>query len=114
MLVLVCGGSKYKAKATLFQKLDEIHETTPISLIINGGAKGADFFSSQWANNHNIPLQVFKANWKELGQQAVFTLNHDMLNDGKPDMVLAFPGGDVTHHMVELAKDCGVKVEIIL
>ena len=110
MRVLVCGGSAFKDKKSLYRKLDEVHENGHISLIINGGARGADYFSSQWAKERNVPLRIFKADWKNLGQKAVFALNNDMLSEAQPDVVIAFPGGDVTEDMIRMANSAGVKV----
>lgn len=39
--------------------------------------------------------------------------NQRMLDDGKPDRVLAFPGGRGTANMVKLAKAAGVPVHEI-
>jgi hypothetical protein len=36
-----------------------------------------------------------------------------MLDEGKPDLVLAFPGGRGTRNMVGQAKRAGVPVEIV-
>ena len=33
-----------------------------------------------------------------------------MLTDHKPDLVVAFPGGSGTRHMVEIAQKTGVEV----
>ena len=45
MKVLVCGGSRYKGKEAIFACLDELHATTKVMLVINGGARGADSFA---------------------------------------------------------------------
>ena len=36
--------------------------------------------------------------------------NRRMLIEGKPDLVLAFPGGKGTANMVEISRKAGVKV----
>lgn len=36
--------------------------------------------------------------------------NKQMLNEGKPDLVVAFPGGSGTAHMVKIAKAVGIMV----
>jgi hypothetical protein len=110
MRVLVCGGSRFKDKDALYRELDEVHENGPISLIINGGARGADYFASQWAKERDVPLRVFKADWKNLGQKAVFALNNDMLKESQPGLVIAFPGGDVTKDMIQIAISVGIEI----
>ncbi|CAQ71564.1 conserved hypothetical protein [Cupriavidus taiwanensis LMG 19424] len=38
--------------------------------------------------------------------------NHRMLREGKPELVLAFPGHTSTANMIEIARDAGVKVVV--
>lgn len=98
----------------MYRTLDELHANEGISLIINGGARGADYLSSRWAKEHDIPLKTFKADWKTHGQVSVFVLNEGMLSESTPDMVLAFPGGDVTEDLVRQAKRNGIEVTRVL
>ena len=53
---------------------------------------------------------AFPAEWKKHGKAAGPIRNRKMLQDGKPDLVLAFPGGRGTANMVELATDAGIRV----
>ncbi len=46
MIVLVCGGRDYRNKDLLFQKLSDFHLHATITLLINGGATGADTLST--------------------------------------------------------------------
>ncbi len=112
MRVLVCGGSSYRDKAAVFNELDRLHDDQSISLVINGGARGADYYASQWAKDRGVALSVFKADWQELGGRAVFQLNDEMLSEAPPDLVLAFPGGDVTADMIDKAEKAGIRVVI--
>jgi hypothetical protein len=48
---------------------------TKKGLIINGGARGADYLSSQWTKERDIPLKAFKADWKTHGQDSDYILN---------------------------------------
>ena len=110
MKVLVCGGCRFKDKEALYRHLDALHAEVPLALVMNGGARGADYFASQWARERCIQLKVFRADWKNHGDEAVMKLNHLMLETGQPDLILAFPGGPVTEHMITLAEAAGVKV----
>lgn len=112
MKVLVCGGSSYRNKAAVFDELDALHVHDQISLIINGGARGADYSASQWAKERDIPLRVFKADRNQYSDKAVFQLNDEMLREAQPDLVLAFPGGDVTADMIDKAENAGIRVVI--
>ena len=48
--------------------------------------------------------------WDELGKKAGPLRNQRMLDDGKPDMVVAFPGGGGTKDMVRRAAKAGVAI----
>lgn len=110
MKVLVCGGRDYTNRQFLFDVLDGVHSQTPISLVIEGGATGADRLARSWAIARGIAFQTFEANWKLYGGRAGPVRNAKMLRDGKPDLVVAFPGLLGTPHMVKIATDAGVRV----
>lgn len=113
MKVLVCGGSNYQDRETLFGSLDDLHAETPVTLIINGGARGADLLSSQWAKARGIALEVFKADHRALHIDAFIALNAAMLEATRPDLILAFPGGPITADMNTRASAAGIPVTIV-
>lgn len=106
MRVLVCGGRDYKDYEVLKDTLGSLD----ISYIISGGAKGADALGEQYALEHNIPYVIFMAQWDTYGKKAGYIRNAEMLEKGKPDMVVAFPGGNGTKMMKRLAYESGVPV----
>ena len=108
MRVLVCGGRDYSDKAKLNQVLNEVHRGYRITTIIEGDASGADRLAGTWARLHNVPNLKFPAHWRVHGYVAGHIRNKQMLEEGKPDLVIAFPGGKGTMNMVEQAKRAGV------
>ena len=52
----------------------------------------------------------YPAPWKRFGPSAGGIRNQQMLDEGKPDLVVAFPGGKGTADMVRRAENAGVKV----
>lgn len=108
--VLVCGGRNFTDRTAVFQTLDLIDSQTPITLIIEGGASGADQLAAAWARCRNRDSICFRADWKKHGISAGPIRNKLMLDDGKPDMVVAFPGGRGTENMVMQATRAGFKV----
>lgn len=108
MKVLVCGGRDFRDWALLRKVLDDLHETSPITEIIEGGARGADALAGKWAKERNIPLRVFPANWDKYGGDAGPIRNLQMLEEGKPDFVVAFPGSGGTANMVGQARRAGI------
>lgn len=109
MRVLVCGGRDYTNKDAVYDALTflSVHEDLHI---IAGGARGADAFGAQWALDHDMPLNVYNADWETHGKSAGPIRNQQMLDEGKPDLVLAFPGGRGTNHMKRIARKAGVEV----
>jgi hypothetical protein len=110
MRVLVCGGRHYNDALTFGSWLGGIQRDHGITQIIQGGATGADFLARQYADFQNIPVRTFEAEWGRLGRAAGPIRNRQMLEEGKPDIVVAFPGGNGTADMVRQAKRAGVSV----
>lgn len=111
MKVLVCGGREFTDWPLLDKALTRVHnEKGPITLIINGDARGADKASSVWAEKHNISTALFPAEWGKYGTKAGPIRNSFMLEKCPPDVVVAFPGGAGTADMVKKAKDANVPV----
>lgn len=107
MRVLVCGGRDFKDVSLVYKTLDE---TGDIECIISGHARGADSIGEMYADERNIPLDIYPAKWNKYGKSAGFKRNMQMLVEGKPDLVVAFPGGRGTAMMCEIAKEANVDV----
>lgn len=110
MKTLVCGGRDYADWRHLQATLEGLHADRPISLLIAGGATGADDLAARWAQFMKLPVCVFPANWKHEGRAAGPLRNRAMLAFGTPDLVVAFPGGRGTEGMMKLAREAGVEV----
>jgi hypothetical protein len=113
MRVLVCGGRDFSDVTLLRSALDAHHEKSPITLLIHGAAPGADTLAGEWAEAKGIPVSPFPANWKVLGRAAGPIRNKQMLDDGRPNLVIAMPGGRGTANMVNQAKAAGLPVKVI-
>lgn len=110
MKVLVCGGRAYNKVTHVCNTLDEIHAEKTITEIISGNARGADQLSELWAKQNNVTLRVFPADWDRHGKRAGYLRNVKMLEEGDPDMVVAFPGGKGTRMMVAIAESADIPV----
>lgn len=109
--VLVCGGRDFSDKEFLFDTLFASQDQYgPFCLLMHGGARGADYYAGQFALAHKIPLWVFAADWQRDGKAAGPIRNRRMLVEGKPELVIAFPGGRGTANMIEQAKAAAVFV----
>jgi len=110
MKVLVCGGRDYVDRESLFATLTAIHTATPFALVIHGAAKGADRLAGEWAESVGIPVAAYPADWKRYRGSAGPRRNAQMLAEGKPDLVVAFPGGTGTANMIGQATAASVQV----
>ncbi len=109
MKVLVCGGRDYRDQDRMWRALDACHKKHGITMVIHGGAAGADVMSGDWALEKGIHCATVNALWTRYGKKAGPHRNAAML-ELKPDAVIAFPGGRGTANMVTQAEAAGVKV----
>lgn len=118
--VLVCGGrnfgyipteEKYKHRDfdLTNRAIDAVKEFSP-TVIIEGNATGGDEIGVLTSEVMDIPLKTFPASWSEYGFSAGPMRNKQMLEEGKPDIVVAFPGGKGTEHMKRISRRAGVPV----
>lgn len=117
MKILVCGGRDTKFSYEDFYKemikqIEDIDDWYSI-VIIHGGARGIDSFAHKLAKDICCDRLVYPANWALYGKSAGPLRNKQMLEEGKPNLVIAFPGGKGTAHMVKIAKEAGVPVTLI-
>lgn len=108
--ILVTGGRDYEDVGAIYTTLSAIHAETPITLLINGGATGADAISKVWAAGRRVAIKIYRADWQKHGKSAGPIRNQRMLDEGKPDLVVAFFGGRGTADMVRRAEAAGVEV----
>ena len=108
MRILVCGGRSFANQQCVSRTLDAWHAVTPITLIVTGGATGADALAENWARSAEVDSMTFRAKWMAEGSKAGPIRNARMLAASSPDMVLAFPGGKGTADMVRRARKAGI------
>lgn len=119
MKLLVCGGRHYGESPREVQALyDAIAALKPTS-IIHGDSRGADTIADRWARRHDVEVEPFPANWRPHGPTGPIDYsagprrNTQMLDEGKPDMVLAAPGGSGTADLVSKAEARKIPVRFL-
>lgn len=116
--VLVCGGRDYgsedgqldRLRRTLDAALEAAQSAGKVAVIIHGNARGADLLADQYARERSLKVIPFPADWDLHGRRAGPIRNKQMLDEGKPNAVIAFPGGAGTANMIKLAKNKGIPV----
>lgn len=109
--VLVCGGRDFADAVKLEQALDHINEQLGggITMVIQGGARGADALAKAWALKRGIHVAQVDALWAHNGRAAGPIRNAAMLTL-RPQLVICFPGGSGTASMKAMAQRAGLPV----
>ena len=63
-----------------------------ITLLVSGGAKGADSLGERYAKENNIETLIFKPDWEKHGKAAGMIRNTDIVKNS--DIVVAFWDGE--------------------
>lgn len=129
MRVLVFGGRDYADRARLYAELDDLDTKRGQLTIINGGATGADRLAREWAKERGRPCITYPADWNNLSyHDRVVRIRRDgskydvhagprrnqkMIDDGKPDMGVGFPGGAGTRDMLSRIRVAHIQVTLI-
>tara|TARA_R110000737_G_scaffold251008_1_gene260589 strand:+ start:1229 stop:1579 length:351 start_codon:yes stop_codon:yes gene_type:complete len=107
MKILIAGGRNFTDKQFLFEYMDKY--LSDVTCVISGTAKGADKLGEAWAKDRGIIVERFPAKWGKYGRSAGPIRNQQMLDEGKPDLVVVFKGGTGSKHMATIARKSGVK-----
>lgn len=122
--LLVCGGRTFgwemEEYKFIIKKLNLLsceytdftkpEKYLPDIVIIEGGAKGVDNVALDWALCNFCTYETYEADWTTHNKATGPIRNRRILEEGKPDLVVAFPGGKGTANMVKQAKQAGIKV----
>ena len=112
--ILVTGSRNWADEEKIYAA---VMQELPVSLLIEGEARGADTIAKQAARRLGIRVLPFRADWRRYGRGAGPIRNQLMLDEGKPDLVLAFHE-DLAHSkgtkdMIDRARAAGVEVKLI-
>lgn len=108
----------------LRETLDGLRKEFGNFVLIHGGAKGADALAAAWGDTYALRVLPFPADWSNVARPgAVIKIdrlgrkydvlaghvrNQRMVDEGKPDIVVAFEGGTGTADMVSRARKAGI------
>ena len=118
MRLLVCGSRAWSDYRRLRRTLEATVAQAEGVTVIEGGARGADRMAGHLACMHGWGLEVYPARWQQEGRAAGVRRNARMLQEGRPDLVVAFTVGPLqqsrgTADMVRRAREAGVPVHIV-
>jgi len=114
MKVLCCGDRDWKRKDIIKRELKKLPKGTTI---IEGECRGADLLSLAVAIELGFEIMRFPAQWEVYGRAAGVLRNQQMLDEGKPDLVLAFHSSIErsrgTRDMIQREKQQKIPVQLI-
>lgn len=128
MNILICGDRHWTNREKIAQHLRIIKRCWdlqgatehPIPTIIHGAARGADTIAGQEAQKLGFAVKEFSVSsedWAHYGRGAGPIRNQLMLDEGRPDLVLAFHSNLTesrgTKDMVNRAMLAQIPVEVI-
>lgn len=111
--VVVTGGRNFADYDLVRLTLDDVVERYDVNCLVQGGASGADALAKKYRRlDAKRPLAMCEAkpNWKLHGKAAGPIRNRWMLENWKPLVVVAFPGGRGTADCVRQARELGLTV----
>ncbi len=108
MRVLACGDREWTNSNLIAETLGDL----PFDTIIEGEQRGADRLAREFARSWGRHFIPYPANWTRYGRAAGPIRNKQMLDSGKPDLVVAFHNhieeSKGTANMLCQAEDAGV------
>ena len=87
MKVAVIGSRGFNDYELVKKTLSKIQ----ITLLISGGALGADTLGEKYAKDNGIETKIFKPDWEKHGKAAGMLRNTDIINEA--ELVVAFWDG---------------------
>lgn len=112
MRTIIAGSREGVTMKDLEEALSRIHWRP--SVVISGGARGADRLGVTWAVKNRVPYEMYHAQWALHGRAAGFIRNVDMA--GAADALIAIWDGvsPGTRHMIKTARERELLVHVKL
>jgi hypothetical protein len=101
-IILAIVGSRTFNNYDMFCKY--VNKIKNIKLIISGGAKGADAFAKRYAEENNIPLKEYLADWDRYGKRAGYLRNVDIVTSSTHVLIYWDLISKGTKHDIDLAE----------
>lgn len=110
MILLITGGRSYSDIDHVRAVISALDPK--LTLIVQGGAPGADSLAAAVALECGIPVRTYPADWLTHGRSAGPRRNQLMIDESKPDLIIAFPGGPGTADCLRRARAAGIPIQM--
>lgn len=115
MNLLVSGGRDFNDYNLLKNKLDYYlsNQDKNSITILSGHARGTDLLAEKYAQEKDLNLKIFPADWDKHGKSAGFIRNNEMIKEA--DILVAFWDGQSkgTKHAIDSAKKKNIPIRIV-
>lgn len=111
MRVIVAGSRDIICTTEILNWIIEEYRFKP-SVILSGGARGADRIGELWAEQNGVPIERYSPDWNQYGKRAGMIRNDYMAQ--RADSLIALWDGQSpgTKNMIERAKKRGLKYHV--
>jgi len=82
------------------------------SVVISGGARGADSIGEAWAAKNKIPVERFPADWERLGKRAGYLRNIQMACRAQALIAIWDGVSRGTENMIDIAEEKGLRIYV--
>lgn len=108
--VIIAGGRDFNDYAKVISVLSNLKH--PFEVVC-GEARGADALGKRYANEHNLTVHSFPADWTTHGKSAGYKRNEQMAEFA--DACISFWDGKSrgTKHMIDIATRKGLKCLVV-
>lgn len=112
--IIIAGTRTFNNYDLLKSTLNNFIKNKSDIEIVSGTCAGADLLGEKYAVENNLPIKRFPANWYKYGKAAGPIRNKQMAEYA--DACIVFWDGQSrgTKSMISLAKENGLKVQVIL
>lgn len=111
MKLAIVGSRNFNNKELFERVLDTYKDRA--TLVVSGGARGADQMGESWAKSNNIPVKIHYPEWEKYGKKAGFLRNQLIIEDC--DECVAFWDGksNGTKNSIFISEKLGKKVNVV-
>ena len=103
MRTIIAGSRTIEDYSVLLRSLNKCGFTP--TLILCGGANGADSLGERYALDSDIPIEYFLADWDNYGKSAGYIRNKKMAENAQALIALWDGKSKGTKHMIDLAEE---------
>jgi len=111
MRVIIAGSRSITDYSLLLSAMETLQ--LDVTEVVSGTAKGVDQLGERWAQEKEIPIKRFPADWKNLGKRAGYVRNAEMAKYGEVLVALWDSKSKGTQHMIDLARKADLKVHVV-